>query len=56
MESKGSNPLINYAKILPDKLSTFTFEKISMSQLRDTMRRMKSTGSMGEDDLISEDD
>ena len=51
MESKGGNPLDNYRKIVPNDLSTFTFEKINMAQLHHTLKRMKTTGSMGEDDL-----
>ena len=51
MENKGSNPLINYAKIIPENLSTFSFSKITMTQLRTTIQKMKSLGSTGEDDL-----
>ena len=51
MESSPVDPLDNYQKIIPQDLTTFTFKQISMHQLREIIRRMKSTGSSGEDNI-----
>ena len=53
IESVPVNPIENYRKLVQNKeeMSTFTFVQISMHQLRSTLKQMKSTGSMGEDDV-----
>ena len=51
MKSCGFNPLEHYEKVQGPNVTTFTFKKISMSQLHSILQRMKATGSAGEDNL-----
>ena len=51
MKSPKFNPLDHYKKVISGDISTFTFKIISMSQLRITLHRMRSTTSSGEDDI-----
>ena len=45
------DPLINFKRSIGPKNLSFTYKIISMSQLDKTIRTMKATGSMGEDDV-----
>ena len=51
MENLGSDPLVDYMRIIPPNIANFQVKTINMSQLRSTLQSMKATGSMGEDDL-----
>ena len=51
IEKDGTDPLINYNKLVQNDQSSFTFTQVSMHQLRQILKNMKLTGSMGEDDL-----
>ena len=51
MEQSPIDPLIKYKKSICPPKTTFTFEKISMSDLRKIVSKMKGTGSMGVDDI-----
>ena len=45
------DPLINFKKSIGPKKLSFTYKTVAMSQLDKTIRTMKATGSMGEDDV-----
>ena len=51
METSAVNPLTHYSKVIGRDDLSFTFEKISMAQLRSILVKMKSTGSTGQDDI-----
>ena len=51
MENCSTDPLVNYRKVIPSDLSTFTFQQVTMAQLRKTLHTMRSTNSTGEDDI-----
>ena len=51
MENHRGDPLDNYRKHVGIIQSTFTYKQVNMSQLRIILRKMRGTGSTGEDDL-----
>ena len=51
MGESNLNPLDSYRKSVGQVESTFTFKKISMGDLRLILSRMKTSGSMGIDDI-----
>ena len=53
MESgpEPTNPLEGYSKAMGDIKSSFTFKKLNMHQLVQIVKAMKSSGSMGIDDI-----
>ena len=51
MEETEIDPMTNYNRSIRTTPTTFTFKKLSMSELRIIVNKMKSTGSTGNDDI-----
>ena len=51
MENIGADPLVNYRKVIPSDISTFSYKQVSIHQLKTILHKMRGTGSMGEDDV-----
>ena len=51
MDTSPVDPINHFVKALDTNPTPFTFKKILMSDLRKTLSQMKSTGSMGHDNI-----